>query len=579
MKNTFSIALLIWSLTLWSGEILAWEKDKNAEAPEKSTDTTLTVTREKVSAIFNTNLWADTPEEERQKIKALFQKEMGYKLTEEEIEKFTILLQKKDIQDGLYSILKENKTWATGSLILALLLWIGYGYAYRVQIMGQLKEKKRVNARSFATFWAISGMMTLLNGMVPGSVVYFESFLLAFLSVGIDRHNEKHGKSPENGLFEKFANNIPLPVVRYNKEGFPLIWNKQMEDETGYTHAEVAEYYKKNGDVMTLLYKWENLEKVRQYLKQIKESWEGYTNIAFTMTTASWEEKTFLWTTFPDGTGGTMRIAKHLTDIKEIRRELGKTEELMRELEKTKEKLSKVEESTRIDPLTSAYSLKAYNDDIRAVLMEYKERNIVIAFIDLDDFKVFNDKFWHDAGNIVLQKFTQFVQSNLHRKDDRLYRVGWDEFIILIESDDFDGVISKFNRLRNELSKELISSDGKEIPFSIKSSWGITKFVSGQWFWEKSIDNIKKSLMSEADKNMYAVKQYKKYIGERLLSQWKINTEYREKNGVAYKTYWEDGEMIGLTIHNDHGNFSITPEEYEIIEATRTVDDDVGKRL
>lgn len=157
--------------------------------------------------------------------------------------------------------------------------------------------------------------MTLVNGFVPGSLVYFESFVLAFASVTVDRYNRRYGTSPENRTFGKFAQSIPLPVTWYDKHGMPIVWNIHMENETGYTHDEIKQYYEENGDIMTLLYKGTHLEKVRQYLKQVTRLEEGYENIIFTLTTKSGEEKTFHWTTFPDGNGGTMRIAKHTADI------------------------------------------------------------------------------------------------------------------------------------------------------------------------------------------------------------------------------------------------------------------------
>lgn len=77
---------------------------------------------------------------------------MGRDINEEDIGKLTTLLQKKEVKDELYSILKEDQRWAMGRLILALLLGIGYGYAYLAQIVGQIKEGKEVNVKSFLTF-------------------------------------------------------------------------------------------------------------------------------------------------------------------------------------------------------------------------------------------------------------------------------------------------------------------------------------------------------------------------------------------------------------------------------------------
>jgi predicted signal transduction protein with EAL and GGDEF domain len=134
---------------------------------------------------------------------------------------------------------------------------------------------------------------------------------------------------------------------------------------------------------MTLLYKGEHLEKVRQYLAQIKESGKGYM-ITFTMTTKSGEEKAFLWTTFPDGNGRTFRIAKHLTDDHEIHMELEKTRELLRK-----------------DTLTDAYNRRALEEDLRYVLSnkrrETDPEKLIMVTIDIDNFKHFNDAYGHSS--------------------------------------------------------------------------------------------------------------------------------------------------------------------------------------
>lgn len=127
---------------------------------------------------------------------------------------------------------------------------------------------------TYTSFGLISAGMVVTNGIVPGSSVYAISAILALTSVYLDRQNEKKGRSYEDGLFDKFANNIPLPTVRYDKNGFPLVWNEQMEKETGYTHDEIKEYYRENGSIMKLLYKGGNLEKVEQYIEQMKETGE-----------------------------------------------------------------------------------------------------------------------------------------------------------------------------------------------------------------------------------------------------------------------------------------------------------------
>lgn len=138
---------------------------------------------------------------------------------------------------------------------------------------------------------------------------------------------------------------------------------------------------------------------------------------------------------------------------------------------------------------------------------------------------------------MVLRKLAEFIQANLYRKGDTLYRVGGDEFIILMESDDFDGVVNKLNNIRHKLSQEAIVINGKDIPLRIGSSWGITKFKTGRYSPEESIKNIIIELKSQSDEYMYVVKHYKKYLGTELLMQRKILENATEKNGIARAVY------------------------------------------
>jgi len=144
-----------------------------------------------------------------------------------------------------------------------------------------------IDVKSFSIFGLTSLAMALLNGPVPGSLVYFESFILAFSSVYLHVQNQKNGVTYEDGTFEMFSQHIPWPVVRYNKDGFPVLWNNKMAEETGYSYKEILAYYQKNGDIMGLFYTGENLVKVREHLAHVSKSGEGYVNVAFTMNAKS----------------------------------------------------------------------------------------------------------------------------------------------------------------------------------------------------------------------------------------------------------------------------------------------------
>ena len=50
---------------------------------------------------------------------------------------------------------------------------------------------------------------------------------------------------------------------------------------------------------------------------------------------------------------------------------------------------------------------------------------------DIDNFKKVNDTYGHDVGDTVLIKMSELVKYNL-RESDYLFRIGGEEFIILL---------------------------------------------------------------------------------------------------------------------------------------------------
>jgi len=75
---------------------------------------------------------------------------------------------------------------------------------------------------------------------------------------------------------------------------------------------------------------------------------------------------------------------------------------------------------------------------------------MAVCFLDLDDFKGINDKYGHDAGDIVLVNAAERISSVL-RKSDMLTRIGGDEFVLLIENfvrkSDINIVLSKIESM------------------------------------------------------------------------------------------------------------------------------------
>lgn len=81
------------------------------------------------------------------------------------------------------------------------------------------------------------------------------------------------------------------------------------------------------------------------------------------------------------------------------------------------------------DPLTNALNQRALNQ----VLAEYDKslQPYGLVFVDLDYFKEINDAYGHDIGDRVLVESVNRMKAAV-REVDKVYRVGGDEFVILI---------------------------------------------------------------------------------------------------------------------------------------------------
>ncbi|MCW2141686.1 GGDEF domain-containing protein [Actinoplanes cyaneus] len=104
--------------------------------------------------------------------------------------------------------------------------------------------------------------------------------------------------------------------------------------------------------------------------------------------------------------------------------------QLVREVER---QAAKVQTLSRQDELTGLPNRRAWNDDIPRALKQAQASGapVVVAMIDLDHFKKFNDTFGHPAGDRLLVEACSAWRGSL-RAVDTLARFGGEEFIALL---------------------------------------------------------------------------------------------------------------------------------------------------
>jgi diguanylate cyclase (GGDEF)-like protein len=129
-----------------------------------------------------------------------------------------------------------------------------------------------------------------------------------------------------------------------------------------------------------------------------------------------------------------------------------------------------LEEETRRDALTGVYN-RAYLDQALIHEFEHATRHkwpLSVAFMDLDNFKLINDKFGHQAGDRVLQATARILRSNT-RETDLISRYGGEEFVVLLPATDVETARSICERIviAFQSTAHVIGSDHANVTISI----------------------------------------------------------------------------------------------------------------
>jgi diguanylate cyclase (GGDEF)-like protein len=106
------------------------------------------------------------------------------------------------------------------------------------------------------------------------------------------------------------------------------------------------------------------------------------------------------------------------------------------------------------DPLTGLANRYLLLDYLRRVLVQFRTRggSIALVFLDLDDFKMINDRYGHDVGDEVLVAVGRRIQGAV-RSSDIVARLGGDEFVVAHAASDDPGDIEMvISRIRKTLT-------------------------------------------------------------------------------------------------------------------------------
>jgi diguanylate cyclase (GGDEF)-like protein len=116
---------------------------------------------------------------------------------------------------------------------------------------------------------------------------------------------------------------------------------------------------------------------------------------------------------------------------------------------KNKEFINRIEELSLVDSMTNLYNRRHFDTifPIKQKTQKRRDKNLIFMMIDIDNFKLYNDTYGHDAGDTVITSIAHKLQSSLHRSTDIAFRLGGEEFGILLEDMDREHAVNFANKL------------------------------------------------------------------------------------------------------------------------------------
>ncbi|EWH08509.1 GGDEF domain-containing protein [Catenovulum agarivorans DS-2] len=121
--------------------------------------------------------------------------------------------------------------------------------------------------------------------------------------------------------------------------------------------------------------------------------------------------------------------------------------------EKLKDTLTELEHVSRTDGLTKVSNRRYWEERFRVEFSTAQRHDHALSLImfDLDKFKLINDQYGHQAGDLVLVEAANLVE-NLLRKGDLLGRYGGEEFGIILPNTNAQGAAELAERIRRQFS-------------------------------------------------------------------------------------------------------------------------------
>lgn len=158
--------------------------------------------------------------------------------------------------------------------------------------------------------------------------------------------------------------------------------------------------------------------------------------------------------------------------------------------------------TARTDELTRLGNRKAFEEELTELILEYRrypDEHVGLLMIDANDLKKANDCYGHEVGDLLLTELSKVLMES-SRRTDKVFRIGGDEFAILVRrgtDESCQELASRLIQCQQDRFFQTLTDDGQQVQLKLSFSIGTASTEQSE----------PEQLFKTADQAMYEAKQ------------------------------------------------------------------------
>ncbi|WP_146164476.1 diguanylate cyclase [Agitococcus lubricus] len=158
---------------------------------------------------------------------------------------------------------------------------------------------------------------------------------------------------------------------------------------------------------------------------------------------------------------------------------------------------------SREDPLTGLANRRAFDETLQKEWERAKrdQQSIALLYMDVDFFKLYNDTYGHNIGDVCLRRVGQTIKQALRRPADLAARYGGEEFVVLLPNTNVEGAIDVAQRIIKHIDALALPHSRSKAAPHVTLSIGVTHNIP-------RASSTLTEFLAKADAALYKAKEH-----------------------------------------------------------------------